>query len=475
MRKIVLCCLLALVACGGGLRAQVGTNLYYMDFVPQQSANNPAFKAPYDFYFGFPGLSGLHAQLHNDAFSWSNLIERGVDDSLRFNVGKTVGRLHNRNLIGAEITEEILRFGFKKGENYFHLGLSAKVDANVVLTKPLLSFLLLGPGQFLGENHFKHNAIDATAYAYLYFGWSRKISDMVTVGARVKLINGLYNATAKKLGITWNVLNDDLADPTLSPYTYELKVDGEIRTNLLGQDFKWNGLSFSDFYKNWGFGIDMGVIVDFAPNWRFTASALDLGAIFWKDHNANVFHSRNDSVNYPFQGLDELNVFGEGIRFDSLISRAVTRIVDTLNFERDTNYRKGYTTMLPTTLTIGFDYTLLEQHRFGLMFKGRLLNNYFSADVGIAYTYTPCKNFAVSVSNTFGNSGPLNLGFAIAGNLGPVQLHLGVDRINSFNVAKMRTASVTFGINFVIGKYEIHPSKLAYIRAEKAAAQNMEY
>lgn len=473
MKKIVLGCLLALAAVGG-LRAQVGTNLYYMDFVPQQSANNPAFQAPYDFYFGFPGLSGLHMQINNDALAWNNIVERGVDDSLRFNIGKLVGRLHNRNLMGLDMTEEILRFGFKKGENYFQVGLSAKVDANVMLTKQLLSFLLLGPGQFLGDNRFEHNAIDATAYAYLYFGWSRKISDMVTVGARAKIIGGLYNLSTKQLGITWNILNDDMADPTLSPYTYELKVDGQIRSNLLTEDFKLGSLGLGGLGRDWGFGIDMGVSVDFAPNWRFTASVLDLGAIFWKDKNARVFRSRNDSVNYPFQGLDELNMFGEDVRFDSLIKRSLTTIVDTLNFECDTNY-KGYTTMLPTTLTLGFDYTLLEQHRFGIVFKGRLLNNYFSADVGVAYTYTPCKNFAVSVSNTFGSSGPVNLGFAIAGNLGPVQLHLGVDRINSFNVAKMRTASVTFGINFVIGKYEIHPSKIAYIRSERAASQNMEY
>lgn len=474
MRKIVLGCLLAL-AVVGGLRAQVGTNLYYMDFVPQQSANNPAFSAPYDFYFGFPGLSGIHAQVNNDAFAWNNLVERGVDDSLRFNVGKLVGRLHNRNLIGLDATEEILRFGFKKGENYFNVGLSAKVDANVVLTKQFLSFLLLGPGQFLGENRFEHNAIDATAYAYLYFGWSRKISDMVTVGARAKLIGGLYNLSTKNMGITWNVLNDNMADPTLSPYTYELKVDGQIRSNMLTEDFKLGSLGLGGLGKDWGFGVDMGVIVDFAPNWRFSASVLDLGAIFWKDGNARVYRSRNDSVNYPFQGFDELNMFGEAVRFDSLIKRSLTTITDTLNFEYDTNYKNGYATMLPTTLMFGFDYTLLEQHRFGIVFKGKLLNNYFSADVGVAYTYTPCKNFAVSVSNTFGSSGPLNLGFAIAGNLGPLQLHLGVDRINSFNVAKMRTASVTFGINFVIGKYEIHPSKIAYIRSERAASQNMEY
>ncbi|MDE5703917.1 MAG: hypothetical protein K2H70_03735, partial [Bacteroidales bacterium] len=272
-----------LMICGQpvAVRAQSAANLYYMDFVAQQATVNPAFKAPYDFYFGFPGLSGLNLQLNNDAFSWSDIIERGVDDSLRLNIGKAAGRLRSRNVLGLDVRADILRFGFKKGENYFHLGLSAEVYANAVLTKQFLSFVLLGPGQFIGDNYFKHNAIDATAYASLYFGWSRRVSGMVTVGARAKLIGGLFNLSTKKLGISWDILNADLSDPTLSPYTYSLKVDGEIRTNMMGKDFSWNGLDFSGIGKDWGCGFDLGAGVDFAPNWRFTASVLNLGAIFW--------------------------------------------------------------------------------------------------------------------------------------------------------------------------------------------------
>ena len=477
MKKIYLYGSLMLGLLCGSVQAQVGTNLYQMSFVPQQNSLNPAFHAPYDFYFGFPGLSGLYAQFNNDAFAWNNLIERGADDSLRLNVTKMVGRLHSRNLLGVNVEEEILRFGFKKDDNYFQVGLSAKVDANIVLTKQLMSFLLMGPGQYLGENYFRHNAIDIQTYAYLYTGWSRRVSDMVTVGARVKLISGVLNMTTKQFNLTWNVVNFGMEDPALSPYTYELRAEGEVRTNManmIGSDFKFKGVDLSGIGKNWGFGVDLGVVVDFAPNWRFSGALTDLGLIAWKDQNAKVYRSCGEAANYSFQGLDELNLFGGGIRFDSLIRRSLGRIVDTLKFESDTNY-KGYTTRLPMGLTLGFDYTLFENHRFGLVFNGRLIRDYFAADVALSYTYTLSKNFAVSVSNTFGNSGPFNLGFAIAGNLGPAQLHLGLDRLNSFNAAKLRTVVLTFGINFVIGKHEILPSKIAYIKAEKAAEQNMTY
>ena len=473
IKKIYIYGVLILGLLRAGVQAQ-GTNLYQMSFVPQQNNLNPAFHAPYDYYFGFPGMSGLYVQANNDAFAWNNLIERGVDDSLRLNVSKMVGRLHSQNIFGVNVEEEILRVGFKKGDNYFQVGFTSKVDANIVLTKQLMSFLLMGPGQYLGENYFKNNAIDIQTYAYLYTGWSRRVSEMVTVGARVKLISGMFSVSTKQLNLTWNVVNFGMEDPALSPYTYELRAEGEIRTNMMGQDLKWGGIDLSGLGRNWGFGVDLGVVVDFAPNWRFSGALTDLGAIFWKDENASVYRSRGESVNYAFQGLDELNLFGEGIRFDSLIRRSLNRIVDTLNFERDTNVN-GYTTRLPSALTLGFDYTLFENHRFGLVFNGRLIRNYLAAEAALSYTYTPSKNFAVSVSNTFGNSGPFNLGFAIAGNLGPAQLHFGLDRINSFNVAKMRTAVLTFGINFVIGKHEILPSKIAYIKAEKAAEQNMTY
>lgn len=458
----------------GFARAQVGVVQYFMDLVPGQNSNNPAFIAPYDAYFGFPAVSGIHAQVNNDSFVWADIIERGVDDSLRLNKSNFVGKLHDKNIFGVELTEEILRVGFKSGKNYFHVGLSAQVDANIVLTKPLLSFLALGPGQFLGENKFTGNSIDANAYAYLYFGWSRKISKMVTLGARVKLINGLYNISTKNLALTWNVINSDMSDPTISPYTYQLKVDGDMRLNIpITEDNKVGSLGFP-IGKNWGFGIDMGVNVDFASNWTFSAAVSDIGAIFWKDENASVMRSDKVKTIYNFEGLGSLDFFNnKGVKLDSMLSTALTTVLDTLGFEKTDE--EGYTTVLPTTFTIGIAYTLAEQHQFGAIFKGRIMNSYFAPEVGLAYTYTPCKNFAVSVSNTFSRSGALNLGLSLVGNIGPVQLYVAVDRINSFNVSKMKTIGAAFGINFVIGKHEILPSRIAARKSEKAAEQNMRY
>ncbi|MEG2666345.1 MAG: DUF5723 family protein, partial [Bacteroidales bacterium] len=139
------------------VRAQVGTSQYFLNILPQANVNNPAFIAPDDFYFGFPALSNVHAQLYNNFLSWDRMVERGSDDSLRFNVPKLLGKIGTKARIGLEVDEDILRFGFRRKENYFHVGLSLHANANVVLTKKTLDFLLRGPGQSMGNNDLSGN------------------------------------------------------------------------------------------------------------------------------------------------------------------------------------------------------------------------------------------------------------------------------------------------------------------------------
>jgi hypothetical protein len=59
--------------------------------------------------------------------------------------------------------------------------------------------------------------------------------------------------------------------------------------------------------------------------------------------------------------------------------------------------------------------------------------------------------------------------------MGPIQIHLGIDRITSFNVAAMRGVNFNFGINILIGKKEILPRKIAAEAEEAAAEQNMNF
>ena len=436
-----------------GLRAQNGVGMYFTDILPQRNLANPSFSEPYSLSVGFPGLSGLHVSVDNNFFSWNALVRRGGDDSLRLDLTHLLGKAGNLSRIKANIDEEILHIGWRKKQNNFQIGLSLHADMQLVLSKETLSFLLQGPGSHVGENTLAKNRLDLNSYAYLYFGYSRTLNKHLSVGGRLKLIHGIVNFHTQKLNVKFDIQNSDMSNPELVPYQYRLQVDGVFQTNLpITDDFKLGDFDFSPF-RNLGAALDVGMNYNFGKNWNVSVSVSDLGFIVWGDQNATRIESRKDVENFTYRGLDiqKLQDNSAGEIFKDLVQS----VKDTLGFAKSDD-TKGYVRALPATINVGLSYTLFEMHRFGLLFKGQFYNKYFAPEIGVSYTLMPCRWFALNVGNTFCSGNILNLGLSFVLNLGPLQLYAGVDRINAFNVAKMRTASAVFGINFVFGggKYD---------------------
>ncbi|MCM1169884.1 MAG: DUF5723 family protein [Bacteroides sp.] len=436
--------------CLGLAQAQTGTNFYFNGVQLQRNNLNPAFESPYSVSVGIPGISGLNMRLENNFFSWDALVTRGADDSLRFDVQRLIGKANHRSRIAATLDEEVLRVGWRHKRNSFVIGLSVHADMQLVLGKETLSFFLQGPGAHIGNNTLSGNRFDFNSYACLYFGYSRLINKNLSVGGRFKLIHGLYNFHTQNIKLKCNILNEDMSDPELVPYQYQIHIDGSFRTNLpIDNDFKLGSLSFQPF-RNMGAAIDLGVDYRFDNGFEVSASVLDLGFIVWGDDNAAKF--RSIQSNTDFKGIDINRIKREGASALEVVKDMVGEVWDSLGLKRNDSVSGKYANMLPASINLGFSYTLLDIHRFGVLLRGQFYNRYFAPEVGVSYTIMPCKNFALSVSNTFCSGNILNLGLSLAVNAGPVQFHIGVDRINSFNVAKMRTASVSFGINLVFGK-----------------------
>lgn len=432
--------------------AQTGTNFYFNEVQVQRNNMNPAFIAPYNLSVGIPGISGLHAHLDNNFFSWNALVTRGADDSLRIDIPRLVGKANRRSRIALDVDEEIIRVGWRRKRNNYVVGLSVHADAQLVLGKETLALLLQGPGAHLGKNELTGNRFDLNSYAYLYFGYSRLINKNITVGGRFKFIHGLYNFHTQDLKMEFNVLNEDMSDPDMVPYQYDLHLNGSFRSNLpINNDYKMelSDLTFQPF-RNLGAAIDLGVNYHFGKGFDLSASVMDLGFIVWGDKNAASFTSSSHVTDFRGVSIDSLKK--DNVSAVQVVKDIVKDIWDTLGLKRSDTVNGSYTRMLPASINIGFSYTLADMHRFGVLFRGQFYNKYFAPEIGVSYTIMPCKNFALSVSNTFCSGNMLNLGLSLAVNAGPLQFHLGVDRINSFNVAKMRTASVSFGINLVFGK-----------------------
>lgn len=431
-------------------KAQTGTNFYFNEVQVQRNNLNPAFAVPYGLTVGIPGISGLNVHIDNNFFSWDALVTRGADDSLRLDIPRLIGKANHRSRIAAKVDEEIIRVGWRRERNNYVVGLSVHADMQLVLGKETLSFFLQGPGAHVGKNQLPGNRFDVNSYAYLYFGYSRLINKNLTVGGRFKLIHGLYNFHTQDLKIRFNILNEDMSDPDIVPYQYEMHIDGSFRTNLpLDNNFKMGSLSFQPF-RNMGAALDLGVNYHFGKGFDLSASVLDLGFIVWGDDQASKFKSIQN--NTDFKGIDINRLKKEDNSALGLVTDMVKEVWDSLGLKRNDSVSDAYTNMLPASINIGFSYTMFGMHRLGVLLRGQFYNKYFAPEVGVSYTVMPCKNFALSVSNTFCSGNMLNLGLSLAVNAGPVQFHLAVDRINSFNVAKMRTASVSFGINLVFGK-----------------------
>lgn len=436
-----------------GGRAQNG-NFYFNEVQVQRNNLNPAFVAPYNLSVGIPGISGLNVRIENNFFSWDALVVRGADDSLRIDISRFMGKANRRSRIAANIDEEIIRVGWRKERNSFVVGLSFHADMQLVLGKETLMFLLQGPGAHIGHNELPGNRFDFNSYAYLYFGYSRFVNKNLTVGGRFKLLHGLYNFHTQDLKMSFNILNSDMSDPDIVPYSYELRMNGSFRTNLPLEHspemgYKLGQLSFEPF-RNMGAALDLGVNYRFGKGFDLSASVLDFGFIAWNDSKASEFKSSKSLKD--FEGIDINRLKEEGASIIDVAKDMVRELWDTLGPKKHDSINGGYVRMLPASINIGLSYTLLDIHRFGVLLRGQFYNKYFAPELAVSYTIMPCKNFAMSVSNTFCSGNILNLGLSFAVNAGPVQFHLGVDRINSFNVAKMRTASVTFGINLVFGK-----------------------
>ncbi|MDR0618642.1 MAG: DUF5723 family protein [Bacteroidales bacterium] len=447
-----------------------GTTQYFLKILPQQSNNNPAFIPNVKSYFSFPFLGNIHLELNNEICSWNRVFERGADDSLRVNTNKFLSKLENGNILRLSLDEEIIRFGFHGAGGFFHAGIAVHGEANAVLSKNLFDFVLRGPGANINEPDLSRNDISATAYASLYLGYSRQIGKKLTVGGRVKLLNGIANVRTQKFNAQWRILNEDMSNPNITPYSYEFEINSIIQSTLSlpldGDNFLFNTNSA---FGNIGFGIDLGINYTLIPNLNISASVLDMGAIWWRDGQQYV-SDKTTKAPYLFQGVGNID-FKNTVDLGSILNPMLEELIDTLGFKNAGP--KKYATALPAQFLAGISYTLAEMNTFGLLLKGQIIGNkFFNFEAGVSYTFM-VKNFGISLNNIFTRNSAFNFGGALVANLGPIQIHLGLDRITSFNVAAMRGVNFNFGINILIGKKEILRHKIEEVADEEAAEQNM--
>ena len=213
-----------------------------------------------------------------------------------------LGSLKDDNYLTGNIHFNLFSYGWKGGQAYhtFEAGLRAAYSASV--PKEIFSILKLGTD---AKNYdLSGMGVAGNAVVELAYGYSRKLSDLVSVGARAKLLVGIE-------ALRYNVTRFDL---TFSDDVYQAQVEADLdltsRWSKIRPDDE-GYLNFSDRSKkeSWklpsgaGLAVDLGVVVTPVEGLAVSASVLDLGGILW--YYGNAGKSKGTTT---FTGMDSLTM-----------------------------------------------------------------------------------------------------------------------------------------------------------------------
>jgi len=460
MRKIYLIfCIVFQLSCF----SQNKELLYNFNSIPQSSLVNPGADVSYKYYFGFPVLSGVSANVGSNSFSAYDLFaDNGVDFNQK--VRDVINRSSSNDKVVTNQQLEIFSGGFRVGgresRSYVSFGLYQEFDFFMYVPKDPALLALNGNRDYIGKS-FNLGDISAKAevLSVLHIGYHKKVNDKFVFGGRAKIYSsGANAASTKNSGYIYT--GQDAGTPNL--YNQIISSNLELKTSGISKFTKdeYEGNVVKDIAHNTffngslGLGVDAGITYYIKDNLQLTASIIDLGFIRQSKDIETITYKgtyQYNGVNPDFLGTDNPeNVFDE---FEEAIPR-------------DTLYNK-YTTWRPTKFYSSIQYSFGEARPDDECNCRGQVEKYYKNAVGAQlfamttpreplvaltafYRRNIFRKLDVKATYTFDTFSNKNIGLGLAGAIGPVNIYALVNNILEYkDLSKARSAAFQIGINFV--------------------------
>ena len=443
MRNIYIACLIALISVTGaeGVYAQILKSAYFLETSMQRQNFNPAFHTDKGF-IAIPVLGGIGAQVETNSFLVDHFIYKRPDGSLTtfldpsVDVNKFIGKLVDNNRLSQSLDVNIFSIGFAKESGYWTGGISLRQNANIAIPKGAFELAKLGPDSYSPIRKFE---VNANTFLEVYAGYSRKLTDNMTVGGRLKYLGGIGRT---RMQITqFDVFSNEdklyaKVNTTLDTYVKGLKNTAEGI-----QDID----KYFDHYEmsNGGYGlagnglaIDLGA--EYKPlNWlKISASVQDIGFIAW---------SKSSSVRAASDGVVDFIGLDIDVNDDSSVDDQLDDLGD--RFKQMIKYqnidKKGHAKSLYMKVNIGAEATILNDLLgFGLLYTNQMSEYFPVNDLTASVSCRPLNWLQGAVSTS-----------VINGHFGSFGMAL--------NIAPAKAVNITFGGDFLFKKltkqfYPIH-------------------
>ncbi|MBM6657233.1 DUF5723 family protein [Bacteroides gallinaceum] len=432
---------------GMTMHAQYLRTSYFMEGTSSRLELNPGLQ-PMRGYFNIPVLGSFNVGTSSNVLGINDIIDvldSGEDIFLNDDL---YSRLKSDNRLNVNLKTDVLSFGWYAGKGFWNVNVGLRADVGASIPQSMFEYLRRVNNTEDINGSFSNMNFNLNAYAEIGLGYSRQITEKLSVGGRVKVLLGI--ARAEMAVDNFDIYVDDAltnGDYTeLNPYqTYgSATVNARVSTTMKG-----GGLSFdettgqidgfdidgSNFgIAGAGFGIDLGASYKVWDNLTVSAAVLDLGFIKWKEGETTVAAPANGSFEVTGSNYQD---FLDG----DFLS------MDRFNFVQDKEAAEDTKTTLASTILLAGEYGLLDNKlSVGAIYTARFAEPKTLNELTFSATYRPKNWFNIAASYSPIQAGGKSFGLALK--LGA--LFLGTDYMYFGNSSKAVNAFI--GLSIPLGK-----------------------
>ncbi len=444
MKHLSLYSLLILTLMGN---SQQDLTLYYLENVPQRQYLNPSFRPNSKVNIGLPVISSIYLDHLNTTFTPANLFETN-NDVTSLTLDKLKDNIQDNNYLGLSTKIDLFSLGIQLKKNFFSFNISENIVGRINLSKGFLELPLYGNADFNhhgGNIDMSNTGLNLSHYREYGFGWQRKVSDKLDVGARVKYLTGLSNIWVKKNSFQLKT----------NPDNYDWTISGELDFRSSGFDStgnlrQGNAQEYLMNSENNGVAIDIGLSYKISEKISVNASVVDLGFINWASE-INSIGTNDATITVTGVDLTEIIYAADSAAGDSLnaaFDRLREAAEDDLGYsENKDSYRK----MLLTRLHVGGTYSLFKSSKLGgkagVLLQAEIYNTEIRPSLTLSYNQKVGSWLNASVSYSMVNRGFNNLGLGFSANLGAVQLFAAMDNVFASRMTQFQTGDASQQVN----------------------------
>ncbi|MFI2741226.1 DUF5723 family protein [Zhouia sp. PK063] len=468
MKNKIILITIFIICAVSGLKAQNNPLLYDFKDIPQSLLLNPGTAFNAKWHAGVPFLSGVFV---SGGLSNVSVYDIFGNDGRDIN-DKIQEVIYSQNRKDAGYLNEqidIFNGGYasKNEKDYYSFGMYQETDIMGYWPKDIAILVYegntIGTSFNLGDLNGKGELL--TVY---HFGITRKISDQLTIGGRVKLYNSIFNIDATKISGTFTTVEDNT-----NFYAHEIVANMAIKTAGVTPWVDEEGEAFIDTQKmgdlikerfflggDLGLGADIGFTYDWNPQWTVTGSLIDIGFV---SHTKDVENYTIDGA-YTTSGLKFIpeNKSDNSDAWQDLKDD----IQEKIPYERNTN---KYTTFRPVKLNASVKYKFGDASDGTCdCLAGSKNEERYSDAVGLqlfaverprgpqtaltAFYYKRLFSFLnAKATYTADKYSKTNFGLGISTHFANFNAYVLMgDVLKYTNIAKANTASLQFGINYIV-------------------------